>query len=205
MNRVRFVQPARLEVLAEVAYYHRLEAGLGTKFLEAVEDASAHALVYPLAGSPVQNNTRRVFLRDFPFALVYRSIDLPFTCLTSAGSSYTLIWAKLSIELGTHMTVTTAFTAVIRQAESWWIGWVEEVPGVNAQEQSREALLESLREVLLEALELNRQDALEAAGLATLRTCPSSGHLIPSLPRPNPLTPKTPDQRAQRIGGSGRD
>ena len=43
MNRVRFVQPARLEVLAEVAYYHRLEAGLGTKFLEAVDDASARA------------------------------------------------------------------------------------------------------------------------------------------------------------------
>jgi len=43
VNRVRFVQPARLEVLAEVAYYHRLEAGLGTKFLEAVEDATARA------------------------------------------------------------------------------------------------------------------------------------------------------------------
>ena len=43
MNRVRFVQPARLEVLAEVAYYLRLEAGLGTKFLEAVEHATARA------------------------------------------------------------------------------------------------------------------------------------------------------------------
>ena len=73
MNRVRFVQPARLEVLAEVADYPRLEAGLGTKFLEAVEDATARALAYPLAGSPAQNKTRRVFLRDFPFALVYRS------------------------------------------------------------------------------------------------------------------------------------
>jgi hypothetical protein len=73
VNRVRFVQPARLEILAEVAYYHRLEAGLGTKFLEAVEDATARALAYPLAGSPAQNKTRRVFLRDFPFALVYRS------------------------------------------------------------------------------------------------------------------------------------
>ncbi len=38
-------------------------------------------------------------------------------------------------------------------------------PSVNAQEHSREALLESLREVLHEALEYNRQDALEAAGL----------------------------------------
>ena len=43
MNRVRFVQPARLEVLAEVADYHRLEAGLGSKFLDAVEDATARA------------------------------------------------------------------------------------------------------------------------------------------------------------------
>ncbi len=62
------------------------------------------------------------------------------------------------------MSTTTAYTAVIRQDGHWWIGWVEEVPGVNAQEQSREALLESLREVLREALAFNRQDALEAAG-----------------------------------------
>jgi predicted RNase H-like HicB family nuclease len=62
------------------------------------------------------------------------------------------------------MTAASAYTAVIRQDALWWIGWVEEVPGVNAQEQSREALLESLREVLREALEFNRQDALKAAG-----------------------------------------
>jgi predicted RNase H-like HicB family nuclease len=66
--------------------------------------------------------------------------------------------------LGTDMTAAFAYTAVIRQDGPWWIGWVEEVPGVNAQEQSREALLESLREVLREALKFNRQDALEAAG-----------------------------------------
>ena len=53
---------------------------------------------------------------------------------------------------------------MIRQDGSLWIGWVEEVPGVNAQEESREALLESLREILREALEFNRHDALEAAG-----------------------------------------
>jgi len=41
---------------------------------------------------------------------------------------------------------------------------VEEVPGVNAQEQSREALWQSLTEVPREVLEFNRQDALEAAG-----------------------------------------
>ena len=62
------------------------------------------------------------------------------------------------------MATASAYTAVIRRDGPWWIGWVEEVPGVNAQEQSREALLESLREALREALEFNRQDALEAAG-----------------------------------------
>ena len=73
MNRVRFVEPARLEVLAEVAYYRRIETGLGTRFLEAVQNATARALAYPLAGTTAQNRTRRVFLRDFPFALIYRS------------------------------------------------------------------------------------------------------------------------------------
>ena len=48
MNRARFVEPARLEVLAEACYYHLVEAGLGTKFLGAVEDATARALAYPL-------------------------------------------------------------------------------------------------------------------------------------------------------------
>ena len=36
---------------------------------------------------------------------------------------------------------------------------VEEVPGVNLEEQSREALLELRSEILREALEFNRQDA----------------------------------------------
>lgn len=79
MNCVQFIEPARLEILAEVTYYHRVEEGLGTKFLEAVEGATALALTYPLAGTPAQYKTRRVFLRDFPFALIYRSDDQGIT------------------------------------------------------------------------------------------------------------------------------
>ena len=56
------------------------------------------------------------------------------------------------------------YTAVIKQEGDWWIGWIEEVPGVNCQERSHEELTESLQVTLREALELNRQDALEAAG-----------------------------------------
>ncbi|MBI3523362.1 MAG: type II toxin-antitoxin system HicB family antitoxin [Betaproteobacteria bacterium] len=56
------------------------------------------------------------------------------------------------------------YTAVIKQDANWWIGWIEEVPGVNCQESTREALLKSLRETLIEAIELNRTDALDAVG-----------------------------------------
>jgi len=56
------------------------------------------------------------------------------------------------------------FTAIIKQDNQWWIGWIEEIQGVNCQEKSKEELLISLRETLKEALEFNRLDALEAAG-----------------------------------------
>jgi predicted RNase H-like HicB family nuclease len=55
------------------------------------------------------------------------------------------------------------YTAVIQQHGEWWIGWVEEVPGVNSQGQSREELLDNLRDALEEALEMNRADARAAA------------------------------------------
>jgi predicted RNase H-like HicB family nuclease len=56
------------------------------------------------------------------------------------------------------------YTAVIQQDGEWWIGWVEEVPGVNSQGRSREELLDNLRDALNEALEMNRADARAAAG-----------------------------------------
>ena len=73
MKCVRFVTAARREFLAEVVYYNRETLGLGARFTTAVEDATARALAFPLAGAPATKNTRRVFLRDFPFALIYRS------------------------------------------------------------------------------------------------------------------------------------
>ena len=56
------------------------------------------------------------------------------------------------------------YTAVVKQDGDWWIGWIEEVPGVNWQEPTKEGLLETLKETLREALELNRGDAINAAG-----------------------------------------
>ena len=56
------------------------------------------------------------------------------------------------------------YTAVVKQEHGWWIGWIEEVPGVNCQERTRAELLESLRVTLAEIIELNRAEARDAAG-----------------------------------------
>lgn len=56
------------------------------------------------------------------------------------------------------------YTAVIKQEDDCWIGWIEEIPGVNCQEKSREELMQTLKVTLEEALEFNRQDAITAAG-----------------------------------------
>jgi hypothetical protein len=66
------------------------------------------------------------------------------------------------MEMGHGMNQT--YTAVMKQDGDWWIGWIEEVPGANAQESTHEELIASLREVLVEALSMNRQEALMAAG-----------------------------------------
>lgn len=36
------------------------------------------------------------------------------------------------------------YRAIVKKAGDWWIGWLIDLPGVNAQEKTREQLLESL-------------------------------------------------------------
>ena len=56
------------------------------------------------------------------------------------------------------------YTAIVKRSGEWWIGWIEEVPGVNCQERTHEKLRKSLAETLSEALEFNRREARAAAG-----------------------------------------
>ncbi len=56
------------------------------------------------------------------------------------------------------------YTAVIKKEGDWWIGWIEEIPGVNCQEKTLDELKETLAVTLKEALEFNRQEALASAG-----------------------------------------
>ena len=52
------------------------------------------------------------------------------------------------------------YTAVVKQSGSWWIGWIEEIPGVNCQERTKTELFDTLTITLQEALEFNRREPL---------------------------------------------
>jgi hypothetical protein len=37
------------------------------------------------------------------------------------------------------------YRAVIKKSENWWIGWLIDLPRVNAQEKNRKELIQSLK------------------------------------------------------------
>ena len=37
------------------------------------------------------------------------------------------------------------YRAVIKKTDDWWIGWLVDLPGVNAQERTKAELIESLK------------------------------------------------------------
>lgn len=57
------------------------------------------------------------------------------------------------------------FTAAVTQVDGWWIGWIEQVPGVNCQERTKDELLRSLKVTLQEALEDLSPDGLASVGI----------------------------------------
>lgn len=44
------------------------------------------------------------------------------------------------------------YTAIVKEDGDWWIGWIEEVPGVNCQERTKDELINTLQITLKEAL-----------------------------------------------------
>jgi len=58
--------------------------------------------------------------------------------------------------------MAATYHAVIQRDGDWWIGWIEEVSGVNSQGRTRKELMENLRSALKEALEMNREQAIAA-------------------------------------------
>lgn len=48
------------------------------------------------------------------------------------------------------------FTAVYKKQGKWYIGWVEEIPGVNTQGKTFKEVKDNLKEALALVLEVNR-------------------------------------------------
>ncbi|MBF0377604.1 MAG: type II toxin-antitoxin system HicB family antitoxin [Desulfamplus sp.] len=53
--------------------------------------------------------------------------------------------------------MNTEYTAIITKDDDWWLGWIEEVPGANAQERTKEELIISLKEAVKDIIDLRRQ------------------------------------------------
>ena len=48
-------------------------------------------------------------------------------------------------------------TAVYKKSGKWYLGWVEEIPGVNTQGETLKETKENLREALLLVLQTNKE------------------------------------------------
>jgi predicted RNase H-like HicB family nuclease len=46
------------------------------------------------------------------------------------------------------------YHAVIEESQGWWIGWLVDLPGANAQERTKEELLKSLKNAAEDMLDL---------------------------------------------------
>ncbi len=71
MSNAHYLEEAEAEFLAEISYYKSLQVQGADKFRAAVEEATARALTFPRAGPQYLGNTRRIFLKGYPFFIVY--------------------------------------------------------------------------------------------------------------------------------------
>lgn len=76
MSRDFIVTPDAEADLAEAkAWYDGRQDGLGTELIEAVDEAFALVQKLPLLSRPVYRDLRRVLVRRFPYAVIYRVAD----------------------------------------------------------------------------------------------------------------------------------
>ena len=75
MIEIEFHADARQELRQAAQYYERQVAGLGFAFTDEVERTVELIQESPGIGSPVWQYYRRVFVRRFPYSVVYREFE----------------------------------------------------------------------------------------------------------------------------------
>ncbi len=61
------------------------------------------------------------------------------------------------------------FTAVYKKQGKWYLGWVEEIPGVNTQGKTLKETKNNLKEALLLILEANKNIARQQTSKKVIR------------------------------------
>ncbi len=61
------------------------------------------------------------------------------------------------------------FTAVYRKSGKWYLGWIEEIPGVNTQGKTLREAKENLKDALRFILETNRIFSARETGRNVIR------------------------------------
>ncbi|MGH6931682.1 MAG: hypothetical protein ACREEE_04545, partial [Dongiaceae bacterium] len=56
-------------------FYESRRPGLGLAFVAEVERAAKLIVLRPTAGAPTGTRFRRILVRRFPFAIIYRQLD----------------------------------------------------------------------------------------------------------------------------------
>jgi plasmid stabilization system protein ParE len=82
--KVGFHPAADVEFRAAAAYYERRAPGLGMELSEELKRQCALVGEHPSVGARYDSAHRRVFLRRFPFALIYRADDSGVTIVAVA-------------------------------------------------------------------------------------------------------------------------
>jgi len=68
------------------------------------------------------------------------------------------------------------YRAILKKTDGWWIGWLVDLPGVNAQEKSKAKLLESLEIGAKEMLET--EITFESNALMTTINVPEPNWMV---------------------------
>ena len=91
------------------------------------------------------------------------------SCLCSVLEGETTSLFRTFESCGIIRNMKREFTAVYKKQGKWYLGWVEEISGVNTQGKTLEETKENLQEALTLVLEANRMLSNKAAGKTATR------------------------------------
>ena len=73
--KVRFLPPARVELVEAIGYYEAQVSGLGSTFAHEIKAALTRIDQFPTAWQSLSPRTRRYLLRQFPYGVIYAVRD----------------------------------------------------------------------------------------------------------------------------------